>query len=340
MKIKSFFFQYLPVIISAIILTVCLAYAWTPPSSPPPSGNVSPPINTGNTPQSKEGDLNIGKGLKYWITKLGDSFALKNNSGQIKFVLGQDGNVGIGKNDPQTKLDVNGKIYANNPPAIGYGSVVAKGAMTAVYGNTSHYGFFEGRRSDNKRGFYLGYGNGNDLVTLWLDSANKLNIGGGNVGIGTTNPQAKLHVNGRIKAQDPIDNNDVATKAYVDAQVGASIPLVRFTKATYTGNLGGVAGADAKCQAEFGPSFHFCDCDKALGAMPGAALTSGWCKGCGINCNGWTTNNSGVSGGIIYGSTGSGIWRERCTSGGGGWIGETESINTCSSFKRLICCNW
>jgi len=132
MKIKSFFSQYLPVIISAIILTVCLAYAWTPPSSPHPSGNVPAPINTGDTHQSKTGDLNIGGGLKYWITKLGDSFALKNNSGQIKFIVGQDGNVGIDKNDPQ----------------------------------------------------------------------------------------AKLHVNGRIKAQDPIDNNDVATKAYVDAQVG------------------------------------------------------------------------------------------------------------------------
>ena len=42
----------------------------------------------------------------------------------------------------------------------------------------------------------------------------------GKVGIGIKDPQAKLHVNGRIKAQDPIDNNDVATKAYVDAQAG------------------------------------------------------------------------------------------------------------------------
>ena len=57
MKIKSFFSQYLPVIISAIILTVCLAYAWTPPSSNPPSGNVSPPINTGPSTQTKSGIL-------------------------------------------------------------------------------------------------------------------------------------------------------------------------------------------------------------------------------------------------------------------------------------------
>ena len=55
-----------------------------------------------------------------------------------------------------------------------------------------------------------------------------------NVGIGTTNPQAKLHVNGRIKAQDPIDNNDVATKAYVDAATEG--PTYVF------GNTGGVKG--------------------------------------------------------------------------------------------------
>ena len=35
------------------------------------------------------------------------------------------------------------------------------------------------------------------------------------MGIGTTNPQAKLHVNLRIKAFDPVDDNDVATKGRV-----------------------------------------------------------------------------------------------------------------------------
>jgi len=132
MRIKSFFFQYLPVIISAIILTVCLTYAWTPPSSNPPEGNISAPINTGDTSQSKTGDLNIGGGLKYWITKLGDSFALKNNSGEIKFIVGQDGNVGIGKEDPKVKLDVNGRIKALDP--VDDNDVVTKGYMDAAVG--------------------------------------------------------------------------------------------------------------------------------------------------------------------------------------------------------------
>jgi len=132
MKIKSFFFQYLPVIISTIILTVCLTYAWTPPSSNPPEGNISAPINTGDTSQSKIGDLNIGGGLKYWITKLGDSFALKNDSGEIKFIVGQDGNVGIGKNDPKVKLDVNGRIKAFDP--VDNNDVATKGYVDASSG--------------------------------------------------------------------------------------------------------------------------------------------------------------------------------------------------------------
>ena len=158
----------------------------------------------------------------------------------------------------------------------------------------------------------------------------------GNVGIGTDNPQVKLHVNGRIKAQDPIDDDDVTTKKYVDAQVGASIPIVRFTEALYKGNLGGVAGADAKCQAEFGPSFHFCDCCKALGAMPGvSAIRGGWCRWDGAfnNCDNWTRSfylSVTDVGQIIYQT--SGFWQ----CGAGASISQSH----CDSSNRLVCCNW
>jgi len=67
--------------------------------------------------------------------------------------------------------------------------------------------------------------------------------------------------------KDPIANQDAATKAYVDAQViSAGAPKgtcqgnllsIQFTAATYDGNLGGVAGANEKCNAEY-PGYHFC----------------------------------------------------------------------------------
>ena len=229
MKIKSFFSQYLPVIISAVILTVCLAYAWTPPSSSPPSGNVATPINTGDTSQSKEGDLNIGGGLKYWITKLGDSFALKNNLGQIKFIVGQDGNTGIGAMDPKNKLEVAGDIALQN-----YSTTDGEPRAIYVYGHKgtgAQYGMHLGYANNRWRtrifaptGRDITFGFHNSTLTnpTQADWSEKVIIrDNGNVGIGRSDPQAKLHVNGRIKALDPVDNNDVATKGYVDAQVGS-----------------------------------------------------------------------------------------------------------------------
>ena len=48
-------------------------------------------------------------------------------------------------------------------------------------------------------------------------STNGLIVQYGNVGIGTTNPQAMLDVAGNIIASDPTANNHLATKGYVDA---------------------------------------------------------------------------------------------------------------------------
>ncbi|MCD6412129.1 hypothetical protein J7K91_00360 [bacterium] len=110
MSKKFILLKFLLIVAFGVALVCFLVYAWNPPAAPPPSLNVPPPINVGDMPQSKEGDLNIGKGLKYWITKLGDSFALKNNKGEIKFIVGQDGNVGISVVDPQEKLDVGGNV--------------------------------------------------------------------------------------------------------------------------------------------------------------------------------------------------------------------------------------
>jgi len=84
---------------------------WNGPTANPPSGNIAAPVNVSSVAQDKAGDLAIGSGLNYWITKYYDSFALKNNAGQIKFVLGQDGHVGIGTDAPVGLLDVKKTVY-------------------------------------------------------------------------------------------------------------------------------------------------------------------------------------------------------------------------------------
>ena len=98
----------------------CLILAWNNPGTDPPGNNAPAPINVSSNSQSKAGNLNIGTGLDYWITKSGDSFALKNSAGAIQLVVGQDGHVGIGTAGPDAALDVNGQIkIRGGSPSLG-----------------------------------------------------------------------------------------------------------------------------------------------------------------------------------------------------------------------------
>lgn len=81
--------------------------------------------------------------------------------------------------------------------------------------------------------------NNNAASVLYLQSlGGNLNAGSGkffmngttgDVGIGNTSPNAKLHVSGNIIAATPTANNHVATKAYVDTKVSAACTLQTTT---------------------------------------------------------------------------------------------------------------
>lgn len=85
----------------------------------------------------------------------------------------------------------------------------------------------------------------------------------------TATETVNINTDGRIgNVSAPIDDKDAVNKAYLDAQSGGSggtgygtcvgtLLDIKFTQATYTGNLGGIAGADAKCAEEY-PGYHFC----------------------------------------------------------------------------------
>lgn len=92
-KIKAIFVGSLPAIVIATFLVVALIYAWTEPSSAPPSGNVSAPLNVSTTTQYKGGALGIG-GL----------FQTDKDTHLAIF----SGNVGIGTTSPGAKLDIQG----------------------------------------------------------------------------------------------------------------------------------------------------------------------------------------------------------------------------------------
>jgi hypothetical protein len=58
------FKRFLPQIIAMLFLAGFVAWAWTEPTSAPPSGNAPTPINVGPTAQTKQGDLLLNGNFK------------------------------------------------------------------------------------------------------------------------------------------------------------------------------------------------------------------------------------------------------------------------------------
>jgi|GEM_PF-1048262 len=123
---------------------------------------------------------------------------------------GVPGNVGIGTTSPQAKLEVNGKIMMDDATAA---SDPANTVATK------------------------GYVDGKSSAPTWNASGgNQYSLVSGNVGIGTTSPQAKLSVNGTTTINGtvdvsnniitglaaPINETDAVNKAYVDAASGST----------------------------------------------------------------------------------------------------------------------
>lgn len=90
-------------ILSVLFLfTGIYVFAWAPPTSAPPAGNVSAPLNTGNTGQTKSGGL------------------ILNTGGAVNGLIIDKGKVGIGTISPANLLDViGGSIMSDTGFCIG-----------------------------------------------------------------------------------------------------------------------------------------------------------------------------------------------------------------------------
>ncbi len=127
--------------------------------------------------------MRTGWGKVEFFTAAGSTTANEVVSPATRMIIDANGNVGIGMN-PSAKLHVDGTIQAKS-----YITVDAPGGSYRVAMNGMTDGYITGRNNGGDSKFSI-RSNGNSFFN------------GGNVGIGTENPDAKLTVKGTVHAEE------------------------------------------------------------------------------------------------------------------------------------------
>lgn len=167
--------QLLKIVSLALVLSfgISYVYAWTAPTSQPPTGNVSAPINTSTTGQVKDGSFGVNGLLRgYGSTVV-------------------DGNLGIGETNPAWKLHVSASSNTNVAKFSGLSSRLYFQSEPNYF---SLYGYNQADASGKDMNFSA---MGGGTTQLYLKST-------GNVGVGTTAPTKKLDVVGAVQASGDV----------------------------------------------------------------------------------------------------------------------------------------
>ena len=121
-----------------------------------------------------------------------------------------------------------------------------------------------------------------------------------------------------VRTSTPVAGNDAATKNYVDVAVaaagGGGSVVCAATRTAYTGDLGGLSGADNKCVQEFGTGWKFAHFNTVLmssgnlvagnaGYGPTYSANPTWAHyPSGQNCSNWTSSDSSMFGTNLVGT--------------------------------------
>ncbi|MCB9201484.1 MAG: hypothetical protein H6604_00335 [Flavobacteriales bacterium] len=148
------------------------------------------------------------------------TYQLVGNGGTQGISVVNNGNVGIGTNSPSAKLEINGGVKITNPNSQGsvynfrnYITLEDASHVAIVYNSGKYSELMFGMHSNGN--FYWGTGGSTSIkpnyYSMYLNGRTgeltlpepKFKVTAlGNVGIGTTSPDVKLHVNGTVKFQN------------------------------------------------------------------------------------------------------------------------------------------
>lgn len=163
-------------------------------------------------------------------------------SGAQQMTISSSGNLGLGVTNPTQKLEINGTSKASAYRA-------AQGAPTATDSSTTGYAFGD----DGDTGIFSpGAGNSFGQVAI-MGNSNEVArfLPNGRVGIGTTNPQTALQVNGLIRmgtdGSTPCNSDLTGTIRY-----NSGPKAVEFCDGSNWKNVGGGNGCDAMTSSASG----------------------------------------------------------------------------------------
>jgi len=171
------------IIIGAIVFSgASVILAWTGPTASPPNNNVAAPINVGTIDQIK----NAGIGMNS-LAVFGNAI-ISTVSGYLNFgpTVGSAG-YGFRDNAGTMEFKNSGGIWRDLGSSIQ--AYLSMGAVTLIK--------FSDGTTQTTAASSTGGGSG---TSFWAASGNNIyNTNTANVGIGTTNPAAKLEVSGQVK---------------------------------------------------------------------------------------------------------------------------------------------
>ena len=169
-----------------------------------------------------------------------DDIVTVETAGAERLRITSAGSVGIGTNNPGTKLDVRGGNWANGDIVVGQPGNAGriKFRRAADGSDSGSIGF---SAADNNSVLSMNVASGDGTLTFQTNSAERLRItSAGNIGIGTDNPVGNLEVRDSkanlIVAKDGLtvkSNSDLHT-TYDMLQIGAGGALASYSTATAT----------------------------------------------------------------------------------------------------------